>query len=150
MSKSHRSSHASETCRLEWRPSRLLAGALVLLGVLAAASVLASEVPAPVAWPLAMAAVLHGTRMAGLHLRTAGRELVWNGHAELVRLDGVAVARPRLLWRGPVAVLSWQPSDGRRQRLAWWPDTLPAARRRELRLAAGQGDGRATAARMAT
>ena len=34
MSKSHRSSSASATCRLEWRPSRLIKAWLVLLVVL--------------------------------------------------------------------------------------------------------------------
>ncbi|MEE7566640.1 hypothetical protein HH297_09445, partial [Xanthomonas sp. Kuri4-3] len=46
------------------------------------------------------------------------------------------VAAFRVEWRGPLAQLSWR--DGRRrERLLFWPDTLPPAQRRELRLAAG-------------
>ena len=53
-----------------------------------------------------------------------------------VLVDGVAVAQPRLQWRGPLAVLSWRDAGGHSRYRSWWPDTLPPARRRELRLAA--------------
>jgi toxin CptA len=51
-------------------------------------------------------------------------------------LDGQPIDNVRLQWRGPLAFLFWRDRQGRPQRLSWWPDTLPAASRRELRLAA--------------
>jgi toxin CptA len=54
-----------------------------------------------------------------------------------------------LQWRGPLAFLRWRDSDGRMHRLAWWPDVLPVAARRELRLAALDGAGAVPAASMA-
>lgn len=136
MAKSHRSSHASEICRLEWRPSRLLAGGLAALGLLAAFAAIASELPRSAAWLLACAATLHGMRAAMDELRRPVAELVWNGHADVVSVDGVAVAGASLRWRGAIACLRYRDAQGGRQRLIWWPDTLPARRRRELRLAA--------------
>lgn len=139
MSKSHRSSHASETCRLEWRPSRLLAAALVSLGLLAAVAIAASEMPARAAWLLAAACLLQGASGAWRSLQAPAQVLVWNGHAGVVMLDGAVLAAPGLSWRGPIAILSWRAADARMRRLVWWPDTLPGPRRRELRLAAGEG-----------
>lgn len=138
MSKSHRSSHASERCRLEWRPSVLLQGAVILLGALGAAGVLASEMPRGAAWLLAAAAVMHGLRLAARERSRATVSVDWDGHAGLVRIDGRVVDHPALQWRGPFASLSWRDAQGRTRRLAWWPDTLPRAMRRELRLAAGR------------
>lgn len=136
MPKSHRSSHASEICRLDWRPSRLLAGGLAVIGLLAAFAAIASEMPQLAAWPLACAAALQGLRLALLESRRPVAALVWNGHTEVVTIDGIAVADPALRWRGPIACLRYRDAQGGWQRLIWWPDTLPARRRRELRLAA--------------
>lgn len=140
MSKSHRSSHASERCRLEWRPSRLLAAWLLVMGVLAAIAVLASDMPRGAAWLIALAALLHAWQLAARERGRAPVALDWDGRAGVVRIDGVAVDGARLRWRGPLAFLSWRDAHGRTRHLAWWPDTLPAACRRELRLAAGGGD----------
>jgi toxin CptA len=52
-------------------------------------------------------------------------------------LDGQPLDKAEVQWRGPLAFLVWWDRQGRPQRLSWWPDTLPAASRRELRLAAG-------------
>ena len=60
MRNSPRWSNGSVNCRLEWRPSRLLQAVLILLGVLGAVSVLASELPRPWAWPVAVAALAWG------------------------------------------------------------------------------------------
>lgn len=149
MSESHRSSHVSEICRLEWRPSRLLAAALVLLGLLTAVAVAASEMPTRAALLLAAACLLQGASGAWRSLQLPPRILVWNGHAGVVTLDGTALAAPGLSWRGPIAILSWRDPDARACRLVWWPDTLPAPRRRELRLAAGEGAVPASPASMA-
>lgn len=140
MSKSHRSSHASEICRLEWRPSRLLGAALVLIGLLAAFAVLASEMPRNAAWPVALAAVLQGCWLARREQGRAAIAVAWDGHAGVVSIDGRAVADARLRWRGPLAFLRYRDEGGSARRLAWWPDTLPARQRRELRLAAGNAE----------
>jgi len=109
--------------------------ALCLLGALAALSVLASEMPRAVAWPLAAAALAWGLWSAVRNHRAAPRRLCWvAGRAP--EIDGVAAAGAVLHWRGPLAFLRWRDGDGRTRRMAWWPDTLPAAARRELRLAA--------------
>ena len=140
MSKSHRSSHASEICRLEWRPSRLLGAALVVIGLLAAFAVLASEMPRSAAWPVALAAALQGGWLARREQGRAAVAVVWDGQSGVVSVDGRAVADARLRWRGPLAFLQYRDHSGSRRRLAWWPDTLPARQRRELRLAAGNAD----------
>ena len=55
--------------------------------------------------------------------------------AEVVYLDGVTLDQAALEWRGPLALLRYRDRDGRHRRRIWWPDTLDAAGRRELRLA---------------
>ena len=137
MSKSHRSSHASEICRIEWRASRLLATLLMLLGVLGAFAALASEMPRGAAWPLALAAVVHGIAEAQRLVLRPSVSMVWDGHAAVVAIDGMAVDAAELQWRGPLAFLRYRDASGDLRRLAWWPDTLDARQRRELRLAAG-------------
>src|SRR5688572_15336963 len=52
------------TCRLDWRPSRLLAAALVLLGLLAGGCVLASGAPLVARLAIAAVAVAHALRLA--------------------------------------------------------------------------------------
>jgi len=148
MPHSIRSSSASAPCRLDWRPSRWLAIALCLLGVLAALSALASELPPVAAWPLALLAVGEGIRLTRGTLRSPRRTLVWPFDG-IPTLDGVALGEPKLHWRGPLAFLRWRDAGGRVRRLTWWPDVLPAAARRELRLAALEGSGAATVASMA-
>lgn len=137
MTNSLRSSHASETCRLEWRPSRLLQASLIAMGCLGAIATLASGLPPTAGGLLAAASLLGGYLAAVREGRAPARTLVWDGHASVVRVDGVAVAEPALAWRGALAAVSWRDATGRRQRLLFWPDVLDARRRRELRLAAG-------------
>lgn len=134
-------SAASAPCRIEWRPSRWLIAALLLLGLAAPVAVLASELPAPVAGLLAAAAAVHGLDAALREWRRAPCSLVFTGDGRLL-VDGQPATAPRLRWRGPLAFLAWRDPGGRRRRLAWWPDTLPPGARRELRLAA---DGLSTA-----
>ncbi|MFL6593328.1 MAG: hypothetical protein ACJ8GK_11565 [Luteimonas sp.] len=74
--------------------------------------------------------------------------LVWPiGGAPI--LDDMTLYEPHLHWRGPMAFLRWRGADGGRHRLAWWPDTLPPAGRRELRLAAAEAVAASQAASMA-
>ena len=125
---------ASAPCRIDWRPSRALAAALILLSLAAPAAVLASEMPRAAAWLLSAAALVHGAWLAARDWRRPPRRLLFTGDGRLL-VDGEEAAAPCLRWRGPLAFLSWRDGAGRVQRLAWWPDTLPPSRRRALRLA---------------
>ncbi len=149
MTHSLHSSSASVSCRLEWRPSRWLIGALLLLAILAALSILASEMPPVAAWPLAIVALAYGGWQARTESRKRHRDFVFSGNDLPTMLDGRPVEAVVVQWRGPLAFVSWRGCDGRRERLAWWPDTLPAACRRELRLAAGGQDAARHRAAMA-
>ena len=137
MTHSHHSSSGSVSCRLEWRPSRWVSGVLSLLGILAAFSILASEMPRLAAWPLALSALAFGLWRAWRESRSPAREFFFPGNDLPVMLDGAPIESVEVQWRGPLAFVRWQGRDGRSRHLSWWPDTLPAARRRELRLAAG-------------
>jgi toxin CptA len=148
MSISRRSSNASAPCRLEWQPSRWLAIALAGLGVLGACAVLASEVPRPVDWLIAIAALCWGLRQAQAEMARLPTQLVWTANGSL-GIDGESVAHARLRWRGPIAFLDWRNRAGRRTVLGWWPDTLAAPQRRELRLAAARAVSAATRPSMA-
>ncbi|MCC8535619.1 protein YgfX [Xanthomonas axonopodis pv. poinsettiicola] len=130
------SSPISAPCRLEWRPSRGLACALGAMALLAQCAVWRSGAPMWVALLLSACAVVLGTRSLRQLLRSPPRQLVvpWSDAAASV--DGERVEDLQVSWRGPIAVVSWQGRGQRRGRLLFWPDTLPAAQRRELRLAA--------------
>ena len=149
MPESPNSSHASAACRpraegaagrVEWRPSRLLAAFLALLGPLAAGAVLASEMPRAAAWCLAAAALVHALRLAMRERARAPVDVACGGRAGAVSVDGVPVEGAELHWRGSLAFLRWRDTNGRVCRLAFWPDTLDAKQRRALRLAAESGD----------
>ena len=137
MPNSFRCLSRSATCRIEWRPSRWLLAALALIALLAAFSILQSEMPRPAAWPLAALALGYGAWTIRREARKPVRELVFPGDpAASVHIDGKPVEGVHVRWRGPLAFVSWREPGGRAGRLSFWPDTLPAARRRELRLAA--------------
>ena len=136
MTHSHRLSSASVSCRLEWRPSRWVIGALLALGLLAAWAVWASGMPRPVAWPLAVSALVYAGWRARSESKLPSHTLFLPGNELPVMLDGRPIERLRMQWRGPLAFLLWRDGQGRPHRLSWWPDTLPSASRRELRLAA--------------
>ncbi len=140
MPRSSRWSNTSAPCRIEWRPSRWLVGAILVIAALAAFSAVASEMPRLLAGPLAALALGWGGWRARRELRQSHREWIFPGTDAPVLLDGEPVQAVQVRWRGPLAFVRWREGDGRVGRLAWWPDTLPAARRRELRLAAGQGE----------
>ena len=110
---------ASGNCRLEWRPSRWLLAALALIAVLAPLAVLASELPRPWAWPLASVSACIGLVTLWREARRPPRTLDWP-------LPGAT-----LHWRGPLLFLRAPGLS-----LSWWPDTLDAGLRRELRVAA--------------
>jgi toxin CptA len=110
-------------------------GALWMLGLLGACSVVNSEMPRAYAWPLAMLALGYGGWLAIRESRRSSCALVWPATGQ-VTLDGLAIDDASLHWRGPLAFLSWRDAKGRVRRLNWWPDMLAAGMRRELRLAA--------------
>lgn len=110
---------------------------LLMLGMSGAISVLASEMPRVFAWPLAVLVTGYGVFIARSEARRPSRQLVWPQDGPIT-LDGDALADVDLQWRGPLAFLCWRGAVKRTHRLNWWPDTLPAEARRELRLAALQ------------
>lgn len=132
------SSSASSTCRIDWRPSRWLPRALRLLGLLAGLSLLLSALPASLRWPLAALAVAEGWRLARREERRPPLKLSVTGAAFRIMNgseEGAALQTPRLREQGPLTLLCARTPGGRMLRLAWWPDTLDAAGRRQLRLA---------------
>jgi toxin CptA len=110
-------------------------GALIALGLLSACSVLASEMPRAVAWPLAMVTAGYGGWLAWREHRRSPRQLLWPVGDMPVTLDGEPLQHIQLSWRGPLAFLRWRATDGRHGHFSWWPDTLSVLQRRELRLA---------------
>lgn len=136
MPSSPRSSAGCSTCRIEWKPSRLLGAMLVLLALAAAFAVLASEMPRIAAWTVAGLALAHGLHQAWKEFRRPRSRFFFAGRDAPVEVDGRTVRDASVTWRGPLAFVRWRGEDGRRRYLAWWPDTLPAGSRRELRLAA--------------
>src|SRR5688572_8908667 len=128
-------STTSAPCRLELGPSRLLALALVLMGLLGAIAVVMSEAPWAIAVPVAGAALVHAAVLARRELRRPVRRLVVPHSAAPARVDDTDMEALEVHWRGPLAVLAWRDPRGRRHRLHAWPDTLRRPARRELRLA---------------
>lgn len=135
MSKSQRSSNASAACRLEWRPSRLCEGVLLLLGPLAAWALLACDLSFGLAAPLAVAAWAWGIGDARRYARQVGCAVWIPASGAPAQCDGACIRALQVRWRGPWAFLCWRTPEGRTQRRVFWPDTLDAAQRRELRLA---------------
>lgn len=148
MPRSTRSSSASASCRPEghsiaWRPSRWVIAALLLLSALAPFAVLASEMPRVAAWPLAAVAAFAGLHAARGEARKPRHQLEVPAGQGRAMLDGAPLAEATLSWRGPVAFLRWRDAAGGRGRLSWWPDTLPPAERRVLKLWAPDDPGMA-------
>jgi toxin CptA len=110
-------------------------GMLLSLALLSASSVLTSEMPREMAWPMAVAAAGYGGWLARRERLRPPRQLLWPVNDMAVTLDGEPLQQVLLQWRGPLAFLHWTTSDGRSGHLGWWPDTLPTMQRRELRLA---------------
>ncbi|MGB3392847.1 MAG: hypothetical protein WA956_13480 [Stenotrophomonas sp.] len=125
-------SNTSAPFRCEWRPSRWLTCALVLLGMLGALSLLTCELKTTAAWPLALAVLCTSLWLARREAARPVRHLLLS--PALANIDAMAVETPELLEYGPLAILRWRVGKHRGQ-LAFWPDTLPRAQRRELRLA---------------
>ena len=134
MSKSRRLSNASAPFRFDCTPSRWMTAALIALALLAPLSLLASDLAPIVAWPLATLAAARGLRDARRHVLCKPRALLIPPGTGEARCDGLPMVALRVRWRGPLAFLRWRDADGRIRRLVCWPDVLPAAARRELKL----------------
>jgi hypothetical protein len=124
----------SSPSSLEWRPSRLQAGAQ--LAVLLAAPWLlhASDLPSAHLLPALIGVWALGLAELAWRLRRRPVVLQLPPLPALLRLDGGDIAEPRLVVRGPWLLLHWR-EGWRRRRLLFWPDVLDRAQRRELRLA---------------
>ena len=119
------SSNESSNCRIDWRPSRVLALSLAMLGLLAAFAVMLSDMPMPLAIPASLLAVGWGIVSARRELRRPAQLTSWR--------------EPRAVFRGWLVTVSGIDDSGRRHTLHWWPDTLSADARRRLRLAVNPG-----------
>jgi toxin CptA len=130
-----RSSPASVPCRLEWRRSRWQALILLALAVLVVPAVWLSGLPVAAQWALGIAGLAWTVGALHAEWRRAPCVLVIPPSPSAPAcLDGQAIADLALAWRGPLAFVGFR--QGRRRRtLVFWPDTLSAAQRRELRLA---------------
>ena len=110
---------------------------------------MASEIPLPLAAPLAILVFVHGLRTLQRYRATPSARFAWLENGAVVTCEGNPIRAATLEWRGPLAFLRWRDAQGRIQRRAWWPDTLPPDRRRELRLAARPPRGASAAGGMA-
>jgi hypothetical protein len=125
---------SAPSLRLELRPSRVLAAALIVLAALATLAVLRSNLPvlSVLGMPILLALALWQLQRAprGLLVLLPGGEARWvpRGSDEWRSLDSLSLQR-----RGPLCVLSL----GVQGRCVRWPgasDTLPSADARLLRL----------------
>ena len=99
------------------------------LVVLAPLSLIASDLPRAVAWPLAVAATAWAIIDARRYRSMAVRQLTIPAGRGAATCDGERIDGLRAHWRD---------GRGRRRHASFWPDTLPAALRRELKLAMQQ------------
>ncbi len=129
-----RSSNASAPCRFELRPSRALAGAMLMLAVLVPWAALSSDLPTRVGGIVAVLAVCFAVGLAVRELRRTEQAVVIEASGAAT-IDGQAVEALRIDWRGTLGFVSWRDAAGRIHRRSLWPDTLSPALRRELRLA---------------
>ena len=134
-------SSESSSCRIDWRPSRLLCIALAGFGALAALAVSLSALPLGWKLLLAGAALVRGILLAHREWRLPPCTLAFEleGGEAVIRRSGQdeSMHEARLALRGVLASLRWRDRDGRRHALRWAPDTLASTDRRDLRLRFG-------------
>lgn len=136
-----RSSSSLSNCRVEWRPSRVLAGSLLMLGLGAAISLVLSAAPWFLALPAGSLALAHGLALARRELRRPAMVLDWSGGTGELLLEHEGHRESwrdaRAAFRGGLVTVAGIDGSGRRQQLHWWPDTLRPDARRRFRLASG-------------
>lgn len=143
------SSSASSTCRCELSASRLLAGLLVLLGLLAAVSIVLSDLNLSSALAVAGVAIGWSLWLAYREWRRPPLVLllgeigqpatrIENGAETIVTLQAIH-------FRASFVMLHWLDAKGRRFQRTLWPDALPESQRRALRRRYGAGGDSAVA-----
>ncbi len=126
----------SPACRIDWRPSRWPRAALLVLAACALLAVWASALDAIACVLMSCAVVVHAAWSWRRERCRAQCRLWLPGGGRAAEVDGVAVAGLHLLRRGPLWVLRIEGGTAATPTaLAWWPDTLDLAARRELALA---------------
>jgi toxin CptA len=135
-------SSESSICPIDWRPSGQLQAGLGALAALAAGSAWLGALPTSARLAVSALALAYGVWLirrerlrapCSVQLDAAGDglALVFAGRIQRLSARQIRV-------RGPLASLSGRDDRGRPVHLDWYPDTLPAAARRQLRLAAGK------------
>lgn len=127
-------SPGSAPCQLEWQPSRWQCRALIAMGALMPWALWATDLPTP--WGLASGFVaMAGTWLeAWRYARRPGCMFVIPADGGPAQVDDAPVEDLQMRRRGPLVQLAWR-QQGRRHWRLFWPDTLPQAQARELRLA---------------
>jgi toxin CptA len=92
----------------------------------------ATALPATARWPVGLLATVVAAGQGWRYARRPARAIVIPTGNESACVDGRPVDSLSLHDRGPLLQLGWR-LDGRREACLFWPDTLPAPRRRELR-----------------
>lgn len=132
MPNSSRWSTRSRACRIELRPSRMLAATLVALGVGGALGWFLIDAGPLLAACGAGAGLVWALRLAAAEAARPRLEIVLCADGR-VTVDGRGVEAFGADWRGPLTALSWR-SGGRLERRLAFPDAVDSASRRELRL----------------
>ena len=119
------------------------------LAVLAPFSLIASDLPRGVAWPAALVACAWAMLDVRRYRAQPLRQLTIPAGQGAANCDGERIDGLRAGWRGPLAFLHWRDAGGRLHRASFWPDTLPAGMRRELRVALMRREAASEGASMA-
>ncbi len=119
------------------------------LALLAPSSLLASDLPQWLAWPLALVVAARAILDARRYRAMPPRRLAIPAGRGAATCDDERIDHLRLDWRGPLAFLRWRDAQGRRHRTSFWPDTLDAGMRRELRIAMQRREAASGTASMA-
>ncbi|KFN42899.1 hypothetical protein N789_12275 [Arenimonas oryziterrae DSM 21050 = YC6267] len=116
----------------------MLLAALIVLTVLAAVSVWLSDGPVGMKGLLSVLALGQGTLQIQREVRRPSLSVILHGDEAQIRANPDGELKcwrgVELRFRGRLASLSGRDTAGRKHHLLWWPDTLPAAARRALRL----------------
>ncbi|HMB57320.1 MAG TPA: hypothetical protein VKM35_08945 [Arenimonas sp.] len=130
----------SLSCRIDWRRSRLFCAGLSLMIALALVSIWLSALPAWLMYLTALMSIAHGLFVLRREWQRPDGTVLIRSDDDVALLNFGAGAESwhgvTIRFRGPVGSLTGCDGNGRHRHLRWWPDTLPAASRRNLRLVA--------------